>query len=175
LAVASGHSSPRRRWVCSANERSDAALDCLRTDGRAEALVVAKLDRLSRSVADFARVMETARKGGWALVALDLNIDTPTATGEMMANMLATLTQWERRLIGERTALALAPKRATGVKLGRPVQVPAEVRQKITRAREAGRSYRAIADDLNARGTPTGQQGARWYASTVRAAEHRAA
>lgn len=152
-----------------------AALDCLRGDGCADALVVAKLDRLSRSVADFARMMETARKGGWALVALDLNIDTSTATGEMMANMLATLAQWERRLIGERTAAALASKRASGVRLGRPVRVPTEVRRSIVRARRAGKSYRAIADALNAKGTPTGQSGARWHASSVRAVELRAA
>jgi len=51
------------------------ALDLLR-QGRAEALVVSKLDRLSRSLADFARLIETASRQGWGVVAIDLGIDT---------------------------------------------------------------------------------------------------
>jgi DNA invertase Pin-like site-specific DNA recombinase len=166
--VASGKSTNGRPGL-------GAALDCLRSHGCADVLVVSKLDRLSRSVADFARMMETARKDGWSLVALDLGLDTTTPTGEMIANVMASLAQWERRLIGERTAAALATKRDQGVRLGRPAQVPADVRRAILRARKAGRSYRAIAETLNAKGTPTGQRGARWYASTVRAVELRTA
>ena len=56
--------------------------------GDAQALVVAKLDRLSRSLLDFAGLMERARKRGWSLVALDLGVDTSTPSGEMMASVL---------------------------------------------------------------------------------------
>jgi DNA invertase Pin-like site-specific DNA recombinase len=83
-------------------------------------LVVAKLDRLSRSMIDFTGVMAKAQKQGWALVALDCAVDTTTPAGEAMAHVLATFAQFERRLIGQRTREALAVKRKQGVRLGRP-------------------------------------------------------
>lgn len=49
---------------------------------------------------DFAAIMAKAQKQGWALVALDLAVDTTTPAGEAMANVIATLAQFERRLIG---------------------------------------------------------------------------
>src|SRR5438270_7418861 len=88
--------------------------------GRADALVVAKLDRLSRSLLDFASLMDRSRRRGWSLVALDLGVDTTTPQGELMATVLASFAQFERRLIGVRTKEALAEKRAMGVQLGRP-------------------------------------------------------
>ena len=58
--------------------------------GEASALVVAKLDRLSRSMLDFSKLMAKATREHWALVALDVAVDTSTPSGEAMANMLAT-------------------------------------------------------------------------------------
>jgi lambda repressor-like predicted transcriptional regulator len=66
-----------------------AALRALRAK-EAEALVVAKLDRLSRSMLDFPPLMARAQKEGWALVALDVGMDTTTPAGEMTANVTAT-------------------------------------------------------------------------------------
>src|SRR3989440_468832 len=63
--------------------------------GRGDALVVAKLDRLSRSMIDFTALMATAHKQGWALVALDCAIDTSTPVGEVVANVVATFAQFE--------------------------------------------------------------------------------
>jgi DNA invertase Pin-like site-specific DNA recombinase len=137
-------------------------------EGRAETLVVAKLDRLSRSLMDFAALMERSRKGGWALVALDLGVDTTTPSGEMMANVLAVFAHFERRLIGQRTKDALAVKRSQGVKLGRPRQVPELVRRRIRSLRARGLSLEAIASKLNEDGVSTAQGGKRWYPSTVR-------
>lgn len=137
--------------------------------GQAGALVVAKLDRLSRSLLDFASLMEQSRRQGWALVALDLGVDTTTPAGEMVANVMATFAQFERRLIGERTKSALAVRKAQGVKLGRPRTMPDEVVERILAERAAERSLTAIADGLTADGVPTAQGGARWYPSTVRA------
>jgi DNA invertase Pin-like site-specific DNA recombinase len=91
-----------------------AALELLAA-GQASALVVSKLDRVSRSLIDFAGIMATAQKQSWALVALDVQVDTSTPSGEAMAHMLATFAQFERRLISERTKNALAQKRAAGV------------------------------------------------------------
>src|SRR5689334_21285780 len=59
-------------------------------DGQADALVVAKMDRLSRSMLDFAGLIERSRRQGWAVVALDLGLDTTTPNGELMANVLAS-------------------------------------------------------------------------------------
>jgi DNA invertase Pin-like site-specific DNA recombinase len=144
------------------------ALETLQ-QGDAGALVVAKLDRLSRSMLDFTTVMATASKQGWALVALDCAVDTTTPAGEAMANVLATFAQFERRLIGQRTREALAAKRASGVRLGRPVTLPVEVRERIDLERAAGRSLAAIANTLNDERVPTSQGGRKWWPSTVRA------
>lgn len=145
-----------------------AAIDAVEK-GDAHAILVAKLDRLSRSLLDFAGLMERSRRRGWAVIALDLGVDTTTPTGEMMANVLATFAQFERRIISQRTKDALAEKRAQGVKLGRPRTLPAEVVARIAAEREAGCSLAAIADGLNADGVPTSQGGASWYPSSVRA------
>jgi DNA invertase Pin-like site-specific DNA recombinase len=48
---------------------------------------------LSRSLLDFAGLMESARREGWALVILDLGVDTTTPLGEMVANVMATFAQ----------------------------------------------------------------------------------
>jgi DNA invertase Pin-like site-specific DNA recombinase len=150
-----------------------AAVEMLRR-GDARGLVVAKLDRLSRSMLDFTTLMATAQKQGWALVALDCAVDTTTPAGEAMANVLATFAQFERRLIAQRTREALAVKRAQGVRLGRPLAMPAKVRRRIIRDREKGASLSAIATALNKEGVPTAHGGVRWHASTVRAALHAA-
>ena len=136
--------------------------------GKADALVVAKLDRLSRSMIDFTALMAKAQKQGWALVALDCAVDTTTPAGEAMANVLATFAQFERRLIGQRTREALAAKRAQGVRLGRPRTVPRKVRDRIARERRAGASLASIAEGLNRDGVPTGQGGRQWWPATVR-------
>jgi DNA invertase Pin-like site-specific DNA recombinase len=136
--------------------------------GEARALVVAKLDRLSRSMLDFAALMATAQKQNWALVALDCAVDTSTPAGEAMAHVLATFGQFERRLISQRTREALAVKKASGVRLGRPPNLPSAVVRRIQRQRERGDSLRKIAADLNESGVATAQGGVRWYAATVR-------
>ncbi len=137
--------------------------------GTAGALVVAKLDRLSRSLLDFAALMERSRKKGWALVALDLGVDTTTPSGEMMANVLAVFAQFERRLIGQRTREALAVKRAQGTRLGRPPLLPKDTVALIRRRRSRGQPFAAIATALNGEGRPTAHGGRRWYVSTVQA------
>ena len=68
---------------------------------------------------DFSKLMAKATSEHWALVALDVAVDTSTPSGEAMANMLATFAQFERRLISQRTKEALAVKCASGVRLGR--------------------------------------------------------
>jgi DNA invertase Pin-like site-specific DNA recombinase len=136
--------------------------------GEAPALVVAKLDRLSRSLLDFAQIMQEAQKQGWALIALDAPVDLGSPMGTALASIIATFAALERDLIGERTRDGLAVKRAEGVKLGRPRLLPNDLRLRIIAEREAGATLRVIAEALNADGVATAHGGTRWYASTVR-------
>jgi len=143
-----------------------AALEVLSRQ-EADGLVVAKLDRLSRSMLDFAGVMATAQKQSWALVALDCSIDSSTPAGEAMAHVMATFAQFERRLIGQRTREALAVKRAAGVRLGRPPAVPPELAARIAALRTAGATLRQIADKLNEERIPTPHGGSEWRPSSL--------
>lgn len=136
--------------------------------GGANGLVVAKLDRLSRSLLDAATLIERSRRRGWALIALDLGVDTTTPAGELVASVMAAVAQWERRAIGERTREALAVRRAQGVRLGRPPVISSEVRHRVVTARSDGLSFRAIAAGLNQTGVPTAHGGRMWHPETVR-------
>lgn len=138
--------------------------------GAAGTLMVSKLDRLSRSLLDFASLMKRAQDRRWNLVALDLGIDLSTPAGEFLASVMASAAQWERRIISQRTKDALAAKKATGVRIGRASQLPTETRRRLVERRAQGHSLRKIADDLNADRVATGQGAPRWHASSVRAA-----
>ena len=135
--------------------------------GEAAALFVSRLDRLSRSVADFASLHAQAHKQGWTINCLDIGVDTSTPAGEFMSNVMASMSQYERRIIGARTREALAQRRSEGVRLGRPTVLPAKVLTQIDELREGGGSLREIALTLNAQGTATAHGGQMWHASTV--------
>ncbi|HUZ00544.1 MAG TPA: recombinase family protein [Thermomicrobiaceae bacterium] len=134
--------------------------------GEADALIVAKLDRATRSVADAAALLTRAQRHGWKLVALDLGFDMTTPARELVASVMSAVARWERRAIGARTREALAAKRAQGVRLGRPRLLSDAVRARVVAERRAGRSLPAIAGALNADGVPTAQ-GSRWYPASV--------
>lgn len=137
--------------------------------GQADVLMVSKLDRLSRSVAHGAGLLELARKQGWAVVALDLDVDTTSPSGEMFGNVLLTMARFEKRLIGQRTKDALAAKKAAGVRLGRPSMLPTEVVARIVARRAAGVTLTAIAAELNDDQVPTAHGAVRWWPATVAA------
>lgn len=163
--VASGKSTRRRAKLAAALTELSA--------GRARVLVVSKLDRLSRSLLDFAALMATAQREGWSIVALDIGVDTSTVNGELVANIIMALAQWERRIIGQRTRDALTEVRGRGAKLGRPTTVTRDAVAIIVAMRRGGSSLREVAAALNGAGVPTAQGGREWYASTVRAVESR--
>jgi DNA invertase Pin-like site-specific DNA recombinase len=143
-------------------------------DGEADVLVVAKLDRLSRSVSDFAAILARSQQEGWALDICDLGVDTTTPSGKMVAQIMMVLAEWEREMIGDRTKRALAAARANGQTLGRPSGVSDETRRIIRVLRASGKSYQGIADALTTEGIPTAQGGT-WRASTVRKLYEKAA
>lgn len=134
--------------------------------GECEAIIVSKLDRLSRSLLDFAGIVARAQKWGWNLVALDLGVDLSTPSGKFIANVMASAAEWERELISQRTKDGLAVKRAQGVRLGRRPSIDPETEGRIRAMRERGMTMRAIIAQLNSEGTPTAQ-GGRWHPSTL--------
>jgi DNA invertase Pin-like site-specific DNA recombinase len=135
--------------------------------GQADVLVVAKLDRLARSVVDLGTILRRAQKRGWALVALDLGVDTSTSTGELVANVMMSVAQWERRRIGERVGDTHAQRRRRGLRAGEPPRLPEDVRRRIADEVAAGRTLRTIADNLAADDIPP-LRGTRWHPSTIR-------
>lgn len=83
-------------------------------------LVVAKLDRLGRSVVDVLGVFETVKECGASIKVIDMGIDTSTPAGQLMLTILAGFAQFEREMISQRTKEGLAAAKARGVQLGRP-------------------------------------------------------
>ncbi|MDP9019778.1 MAG: recombinase family protein [Actinomycetota bacterium] len=152
-----------RPGLCSALERIAA--------GEADVLMATKLDRLSRSVGDFATLLEWFTEADAALVALDLALDTSTPGGRLVANVFASVAEWERSIIASRTKEGMAELRAQG----RPVSGPSvadrpELAARIVAMREGGMTLHAICDTLNAEGVPTLRGGARWRPSSVESA-----
>ena len=88
--------------------------------GQADGLVIAKLDRLTRSVADLATLLARHFGDGCThhLFSVADSIDTRTAAGRLVLNVLTTVAQWERETICERTRDALRHKRARGERTG---------------------------------------------------------
>ncbi|WP_243338574.1 recombinase family protein [Anaeromyxobacter soli] len=162
-----------------------AALADLR-EGRADALLVTKLDRLTRSVRDLGSLVEAYFAARFSLLSIADSVDTRTAGGRLVLHVLASVSQWEREAIGERTRDALAHLKAKGVRIGgealgwrRTTETDAEGRrvwtpdlqeqataQRIRELRDAGRSLRHICVVLVAEGRPT-KRGGRWQPQTV--------
>jgi DNA invertase Pin-like site-specific DNA recombinase len=159
---ASGKSLSGRPELAAAIERIES--------GDAQALVVAKLDRLARSVHDFSGLVARSAKRGWSLVVIDLQLDMTEPAGKLMANILASFAEFERDLIGKRTKEALAARRQKGGRLGRRRSLSDQLGARLLAERRSGETFRAIADKLNAEGLPTSRGGRQWYPSTVRAA-----
>jgi DNA invertase Pin-like site-specific DNA recombinase len=143
-----------------------AALDAVES-GSAAVLMVSKSDRLARSLTTLIDVIGRTERVGGMVVATDGTVDTSTAAGRFTTQIMGSVAELERGLISDRTKAALAIRKAQGVRLGRPSTVPPEVVARITSERAAGATWAAIADGLNADGTPTGQGGSQWFPNTV--------
>jgi DNA invertase Pin-like site-specific DNA recombinase len=137
--------------------------------GEADYLLSVRLDRVSRSVADFAGLLDRSTRKGWGMVLLDPNVDTSAASGRLTANIMASVAQFERELIGIRTREGMAQRKLEGVKMGRPRMLAGNVVDEIRESRQEGTSLLAIARSLNERNIPTAHGGAQWHASTIKA------
>lgn len=137
-------------------------------NGRSDALIVAKMDRLARSVSNAATILDLASAQGWDLVICDMGVDLSTPSGEAMANMLATFAQFERRMISQRTKEGLAAAKAAGKRIGRPRLAPASVVDRVCHERDAGQSFGAVARTLTEEGVLSPAGHPVWQPSTVR-------
>ncbi len=149
------------------------ALQMMR-DGEAKGLLVAKLDRLTRSVADMDSLITNyfgdKAKYQVSLLSVADQVDTRTAAGRLVLNVLMSVAQWEREAIGERTKAALEMLKAEGKKLGAPSlgETPEEIKtlNYIKTLRTQGMNLSEIADRLNTESIKT-KRGGKWYAKTV--------
>jgi site-specific DNA recombinase len=153
--------------------------------GEANAIVVLKLDRLSRSTRDVLQLTQMVQDNDWQLHSIGEKLDSSSASGRFTITILSVLAQMELELVGERTSQALQHKKSNGETLGTTpmgftsstngdglrILVPNETEQsvlkKISSLRESGSNYSEIARNLNKDGIPT-KRGGRWYPSTVR-------
>ena len=146
-----------------------------------EAVIVAKLDRLTRSVKDLCGLLELFEKRKVALVSVAESLDTGSAAGRLVITIMAAVSQWEREAIGERTRDALRHKRGKGERVGNigfgyrlaadgvhvepdPAEQAALVA--IRSLRLGGHSLRAVAGALNNSGHRT-RRGTEWRLESV--------
>lgn len=147
--------------------------------GQAEGILVAKLDRLTRSVKDLGALLEGYFASKFALLSVADQIDTSTAAGRLVLNVLTSVAQWEREAIGERTSAALRHKIANGEHVGAPAlgfevqdgklvenEGETETLERISELRAAGHTFRHIAATLTVEGFRT-KRGANWNPGTV--------
>lgn len=149
--------------------------------GKAQAMLVTKLDRLTRSVRDLGDLIERFFSK-YSLLSMSDQIDTRSATGRLMLNLLTSVAQWERETTGERTRDALAHKRANGEFTGGNAPygfsvneegklVPNAAEQDVLRIvremKDAGLSMTAIANEL-ARAGLVPRSGKVWHAQQIK-------
>jgi DNA invertase Pin-like site-specific DNA recombinase len=157
------------------------ALDCLNT-GEASALIVAKLDRLTRSVADLATLLEQYFASRFDLVSVGEQVNTGTAAGRLVLNVLMSVSQWEREAISERTRTALQYKKSQGKRVG---SIPygfdlgadgaaleenaeeQEIIRAVVKFHAAGLSLGKIAAQLGAHGYNS-RGGGKWHPQTIK-------
>lgn len=165
-----------------------AALDDVCANGGA--LVVYSLSRLARSTRDTLDIADRLDRAGADLVSLSEKIDTTTAAGKMLFRLLAVLSEFERDLVSERTAAALAHKRNMGERVGAvpfgytladdgisltPNGREQRIIADIETLRSRGYSLRAIADELTHRGIITKKGNTVWGHTAIKRILDRAA
>ena len=160
--------------------------------GRADGLLIAKLDRLSRSVVDWNGLIADyfGERAGKQLFSVADSIDTRTAAGRMVLNVLMVVSQWEVEVISERTTAALQFKRSKNERVGKvpfgydlaadgvqllPNAAEQEALVIITGLREDGLSLRRIAAVLTEKHIPTKEGGTKWSHTSVQRIVQRAA
>lgn len=130
--------------VASQRLELDRALDYLR---EGDILIVTKLDRLARSVADLVAITEALRIKGVALRILSISLDTATPTGKLMLNLLGSIAEFERELMLERQREGIAKAKAEGKYKGRAPTARAKA-DDVLRLKAGGMTADAIGMQL---------------------------
>src|ERR1700736_751038 len=102
----------------SLNRPGMARLRALVDAGEVQAVIIAKLDRLTRSVKDLCTLLERFTRRGVTLISVAESLDTGSAAGRLVLNIMTAVSQWEREAIGERTRDAMSHKRSQGQRVG---------------------------------------------------------
>lgn len=144
--------------------------------GAVDTVIIAKLDRLTRSVKDLAELLERFTRRGVSLVSAADSLDTRSAAGRLVLNIMVSVSQWEREAIGERTRDAMQHKRANGERVGtvpfgyqtavdgvrlEPNTAEQSILAIMRELRAAGHSTRQIAAELNRQAFAT-RRGTAW-------------
>jgi len=110
-----------------------------------DVLTVWKLDRLSRSLKDLLLILDKVEKAGAGFRSLNENIDSTTASGRMMMQMLGAFAEFERAMVRERTQAGLRSARAQGRQGGRQPKLSPEQQAEVLTMLNAGRSAADVA------------------------------
>lgn len=122
----------------------EAALDYVR---EGDTLVVTKLDRLARSVADLVSITSKLNAKGVALRILAMSLDTATPTGKLMINLLGSIAEFERELMLERQREGIAKAKAEGKYKGR-APTARRKSEDVLRMKSEGKTVEAIVREL---------------------------
>lgn len=137
--------------------------------GKVDVILVYKIDRLTRSLADFAKIVEVLDGAGASFVSITQSFNTTTSMGRLTLNMLLSFAQFEREVTGERIRDKIAASKRRGIWMGGPVPLGYRVENRrlvvderesdlvrhiMQRYLEVG-SVVELADELNAQGHRT--------------------
>src|SRR6202047_539081 len=165
----------------SLNRPGMARLLALVDAGEVQTVIIAKLDRLTRSVKDLCTLLERFTRRGVALVSVAESLDTGSAAGRLVLKIMTAVSQWEREAIGERTRDAMRHKRSQGERVGNiafgfrlagdgqhvePDPEEQAALAEIRRLRREGATLRGIAAALNHRALRT-RRGTPWRLESV--------
>lgn len=149
--------------------------------GEVQSVIIFKLDRIHRDVSNLNHFIKLLNKYDASLISVKDSLDTKSASGRMVINILGVLSQWERETIAERTSDALQHKKAIGAKytnvtpfgysLVNENQYIANTEEQkviklIVEKRNSGMSFQKIADSLQ--GQFSTRSGKPWHKGTVR-------
>lgn len=149
---------------------------------QANAVIILKLDRLTRSVKDLGFMTEFFEKTGAALVSVQDSINTTTAAGKLVLNVLGAVAQWEREAIVERTKAAMSVKKAANQRVGtvpygyrllddgvslETIPAEQEALKLMRELRAAGLSFAKIAHELEKRFIYTKRGSNKWQPKTI--------
>ena len=137
--------------------------------GKVDVILLYKIDRLTRSLSDFARIVDVLDQAGASFVSITQSFNTTTSMGRLTLNMLLSFAQFEREVTGERIRDKIAASKRKGIWMGGPVPLGYIVRDRklIIEPREAEQvrhimrrylvlgSVRTLVEELNADGYRT--------------------